>query len=54
MSKKDRPITQKELTDAVRELLLAPRGEARSENREPTREELNRRYKVGRKRRKKN
>ena len=49
MSKDQRSITDEEFTDAVKELLLAPRGEARSENRMPTRKELNERYKVERK-----
>ena len=48
MSKDRRPITDDEFTDAVKELLLAPRGESRSENRMPTRKELNERFKVER------
>ena len=43
-----RVVTDKDLKDALKDVLLAPRGKERSENREPTREELGRRYRLGR------
>ena len=49
MNKDQRPISTDDFTDAVKEILLAPKGEARSENRMPTREELSRRYRLERK-----
>ena len=41
-------VERKDLEDALK-LLLKPRGKMRSENREPTREELSRRYILERK-----
>ena len=48
----DRRIERNKLEDALK-LLLKPRGKVRSENREPTREELSWRYKLERRNRKK-
>ena len=43
------PITLEDLEDAVGQVLLAPAdGLPKSENREPTREELNQRWKLTR------
>ena len=44
MSKDQRHITDEELDEVLTEVLLAPRGKARKENKTPTREELKRRY----------
>lgn len=44
-----RPVTRQDLLAALRGVLLAPRGEARSENREPPRAELEARQRLDRK-----
>jgi len=41
-------VDEDEFLVALEQVLLAPRGEVRSENREPTREKLNRRYRLER------
>ena len=42
-------VTEQDLKDALRQVLLAETaGHPRSENREPTRDELNRRYRLER------
>ena len=44
---KDRdPATMTDLEDAMRQLVESPPGKTKSDNREPSREELKRRYKV--------
>ena len=43
-----RPVTKDEFLEALESILLAPRGDTRSENREPTKEELERRYRLDR------
>lgn len=40
------PITMADFTDAVKQVLLAPVGKIKSENRMPTKEELNQRWKL--------
>ncbi len=42
------PVARKDLEDALKQVLTAPRGDVRSENREPTRKELGRRWKLRR------
>ena len=42
-------VTQKELGDVMRQIFTAPVSDAKSENREPTREKLNRKWKLARK-----
>lgn len=42
------PVACRDLEDALKQVLTAPRGEVRSENREPTREELKQRRKLRR------
>ena len=41
-------VTREDLEAALKQVLLAPQGSVKSENREPTREELNRRYRLER------
>ena len=41
-------VPARDLKAALKAILLAPRGKVRSENREPTREELQRRYRLER------
>ena len=41
-------ISRKDFEDALKAVLLAPRGEAKTENREPTKEELETRWKLAR------
>lgn len=41
-------VTRKDFEDALKQVLGAPRGELRSENREPTTAELNERWKLTR------
>ena len=41
-------VDEDEFLAALEQVLLAPRGEVRSENRQPTREELERRYRLER------
>ncbi len=41
-------VTREDLEDALAQVLLVPQGSVRSENREPTREELERRYRLER------
>ena len=41
-------VEEDEFFAALEQVLLAPQGNVRSENREPTREELNRRYRLER------
>ena len=43
-----RDVSDKDLKDALKGVLLAPRGKARSENRQPTKEELAERYSLDR------
>ena len=44
---KDRDLgSMKDLEDAMRQLVESPPGKTKSENREPSREELKRRHKV--------
>ena len=44
---KDRdPATMKDLEDAMRQLVESHQGETRSENREPTKKELEQRFKL--------
>lgn len=40
------PVTFADFTEAVKQILLAPVGKAKSENREPTREELEQKWKL--------
>ena len=47
-----RDVSDKDLKDALKNVLLAPRGKVRSENREPTKEELVERYRLDRRSRK--
>ena len=42
-------ITKKEFDDTMRQILTAPVSDSKSENREPTMEELNQKYKLVRK-----
>ena len=42
------PVARKDFEEALKGVLAAPRTSARSENREPTREELDRRWKLER------
>ncbi|MDE0692583.1 MAG: hypothetical protein OXI55_10120 [Gammaproteobacteria bacterium] len=42
------PVTRTDLEDALKQVLTAPRGDVRSENREPTKQELERRWKMRR------
>ena len=42
---------RKDFEDALKGILLAPRTNARSENREPTKAELNKRWRLERRRR---
>ena len=51
MSYKQQPADQ-DLDNALREILLAPRGKVRNENRTPTREELSESYVLERKEKK--
>ncbi len=44
-----REVTKDELMGALESVLLAPRGKTRSESREPTWAELERRYRLDRK-----
>ncbi len=44
-----RPASRRDFEDALKSVLLAPRTKVRSENREPTKAELGRRYKLDRK-----
>lgn len=44
-----REVSRKDFEDALKDVLLAPRGKTRSENREPTKAELERRYRLDRK-----
>ena len=44
-----RDVSDKDLKDALKGVLLAPRGKARSENREPAKAELEARYRLDRK-----
>lgn len=41
-------VEEDEFLAALEQVLLAPRGKAKSENREPTRKELERRYRLER------
>ena len=43
-----RDVSDEDLKDALKGVLLAPRGKARSENRQPTKEELAERYRLDR------
>ena len=43
-----RGVSDKDLNDALKGVLLAPRGTARSENRQPSKEELAKRYRLDR------
>ena len=43
-------VAYEDFMDALKDVLLAPRGEARFENREPTKAELEERWKMERKR----
>ena len=42
------PVSARDLKAALKAILLAPRGKVRIENREPTREELERQYRLER------
>ena len=44
-----RDVSDKDLKDALKGVLLAPRGKARSRNREPTKAELEARHRLDRK-----
>ena len=44
-----RPISKADLEDAMRQVLLAPRGTTKSENRTPTEAELNQKWRLDRK-----
>ena len=44
-----RDVSDKDLKDALKGVLLAPRGKARSRNREPTKAELEARQRLDRK-----
>ena len=44
-----RKVSPKDFTDALKGVLLAPRGKARSENREPSKAELEARHRLDRK-----
>ena len=44
-----RDVSHKDVKDALKGVLLAPRGKARSENREPKKAELEARYRLDRK-----
>ena len=43
------PVTHEELDEVMRQVLTAPMPDTKSENREPTREELNQKWKLVRK-----
>lgn len=45
---KRRPVSEDDLKDALEQVLLAPRGKVRSENREPTKEELEKKWRLDR------
>ena len=47
-----REVSDKNVKDALRGVLLAPRGKGRSENRQPTKKELAKRYRLDRRSRK--
>ena len=49
-----RDVSDKDLKDALKGVLLGPRGKTRSENREPTKKELGARYRLDRRSRKPN
>ena len=40
------PVYKKEFNEVMRQILTAPVSKTKSENREPTREELNRKWKL--------
>lgn len=44
-----REVSRQDLLDALRSVLLAPRGQVRSENREPSKAELETRHRLDRK-----
>ena len=48
---KRRKVTREDLEDALATVFLAPKGDVRSENREPTKAELERKHRLDRKRR---
>ena len=43
-----RSVTRDDLEDALRDVLLAPRIKTRSENREPSKDEVGKRYRLDR------
>lgn len=43
-----RDVSKDDLKDALKDVLLAPRGKVRSENREPTKAELGARHRLDR------
>ena len=43
-----REVSKRDLLDALKGVLLAPRGKARSKNREPTKADLEARYRLDR------
>ena len=43
-----REVSDEDVKDALKGVLLAPRGKARSENRQPSKEELAKRYRLDR------
>ena len=43
---KRNPVSARDLDKAMRQIFTAPVGKAKSENREPTREELNQKWKL--------
>ena len=45
-----RDVSARDFFDAIKAVLLAPRGKVRAENREPTKAELEARYRLDRKR----
>lgn len=44
-----REVSKRDFMDALKQVLLAPRSKARSEDHEPTTEELNQRWRLDRK-----
>ena len=48
---KRRDVTRKDMEDALKSILLAPCGKVRSENLEPTKSELETRYRLDREQR---
>ena len=44
-----RPVSKDDFEDAMKQVLLAPRGEAKSETRTPTKDEINQKWRLDRK-----